>query len=105
MKRSSPHDHPLVYTLFVCGSILDMHYTNYKLDTGSIHASTVLYKSTLCLYISRVLRDDHLSTGLLETVLFAKIRFHDTVSRGRILNRFGKDFEGHNSSVASPAYT
>ena len=32
--------------------------------------------------------------GLLETVLFANIRFHDTVSRGRLLNRFGKDFEG-----------
>lgn len=31
---------------------------------------------------------------LLETVLFAQIRFHDTVSRGRLLNRFGKDFEG-----------
>ncbi|OAX35090.1 P-loop containing nucleoside triphosphate hydrolase protein [Rhizopogon vinicolor AM-OR11-026] len=30
---------------------------------------------------------------LLETVLFANIRFHDTVSRGRLLNRFGKDFE------------
>lgn len=32
--------------------------------------------------------------GLLEAVLFAHIRFHDTVSRGRLLNRFGKDFEG-----------
>ena len=36
----------------------------------------------------------HTTTGLLETVLFANIRFHDTVSRGRLLNRFGKDFEG-----------
>ena len=36
---------------------------------------------------------------LLETVLFANIRFHDTVSRGRLLNRFGEDIEGHNSSV------
>ena len=36
----------------------------------------------------------HLVTELLETVLFANIRFHDTVSRGRLLNRFGKDFEG-----------
>ena len=31
---------------------------------------------------------------LLESILFADIRFHDTVSRGRVLNRFGKDFEG-----------
>ena len=37
---------------------------------------------------------------LLETVLFANIRFHDTVSRGRLLNRFGKDFEGIDSSLA-----
>ena len=40
------------------GGILDVHYTNHKLDTGSIHASTVLYKSMLYLYISRVLHDD-----------------------------------------------
>jgi ABC-type multidrug transport system fused ATPase/permease subunit len=39
-------------------------------------------------------------TGLLETVLFAKIRFHDTVSRGRLLNRFGKDFETIDSNLA-----
>lgn len=32
--------------------------------------------------------------GLLEGILFANLRFHDTVSRGRLLNRFGKDFEG-----------
>ncbi|KAI9441690.1 ATP-binding cassette transporter [Lactarius indigo] len=51
-------------------------------DTGSIHASIVLYKK------------------LLETVLFANIRFHDTVSRGRLLNRFGKDFEGIDSSLS-----
>jgi ABC-type multidrug transport system fused ATPase/permease subunit len=48
---------------------------------GSIHASTILYKR------------------LLECVLFAKIRFHDTVSRGRLLNRFGKDFEGIDSRL------
>ncbi|KZT35927.1 hypothetical protein SISSUDRAFT_1064088 [Sistotremastrum suecicum HHB10207 ss-3] len=49
---------------------------------GSIHASTVLYKA------------------LLKSVLFAHIRFHDTVSRGRLLNRFGKDFEGIDSSLS-----
>ena len=32
-------------------------------------------------------------------MLFANIRFHDTVSRGRLLNRFGKDFEGVDSSL------
>ncbi|KAH9947499.1 multidrug resistance-associated ABC transporter [Amylocystis lapponica] len=40
-----------------------------------------------------------LSQELLEGVLFANIRFHDTVSRGRLLNRFGKDFEGIDSSL------
>ena len=53
----------------------------FILYRGSIHASTTLYKR------------------LLECVLFAKIRFHDTVSRGRLLNRFGKDFEGIDSSL------
>ncbi|KDQ53279.1 hypothetical protein JAAARDRAFT_72568 [Jaapia argillacea MUCL 33604] len=54
----------------------------FILYSGSIHASTVLYKR------------------LLETVLFAQIRFHDTVSRGRLLNRFGKDFEGIDSNLS-----
>lgn len=48
----------------------------FVLYRGSIHASHVLYER------------------LLQAVLFANIRFHDTVSRGRLLNRFGKDFEG-----------
>ena len=33
-------------------------------------------------------------------MLFAQIRFHDTVSRGRLLNRFGKDFEGIDSNLS-----
>jgi hypothetical protein len=37
---------------------------------------------------------------MLESVLFAKLRFHDTTSRGRLLNRFGKDIEGLDSSTA-----
>ncbi|KAF8518400.1 multidrug resistance-associated ABC transporter [Hysterangium stoloniferum] len=54
----------------------------FVLYSGSIHASTVLYKR------------------ILESVLFAHIRFHDTISRGRLLNRFGKDFEGIDSSLS-----
>ncbi|KAG9019050.1 hypothetical protein FRB90_007006 [Tulasnella sp. 427] len=49
---------------------------------GSIRASTVLHKR------------------LLKAVLFANIRFHDTTNRGRLLNRFGKDFETIDSSLA-----
>ncbi|KAF9484310.1 multidrug resistance-associated ABC transporter [Pholiota conissans] len=54
----------------------------FILYRGSIHASDVLYRR------------------LLESILFADIRFHDTVSRGRVLNRFGKDFEGIDSSLS-----
>ncbi|PPR02009.1 hypothetical protein CVT24_011132 [Panaeolus cyanescens] len=54
----------------------------FVLYRGSIHASHVLYER------------------LLEAVLFANIRFHDTVSRGRLLNRFGKDFEGIDSNLS-----
>ncbi|KDQ21679.1 hypothetical protein BOTBODRAFT_26106 [Botryobasidium botryosum FD-172 SS1] len=49
---------------------------------GSINASHTLHKK------------------MLEAVLFANIRFHDTISRGRLLNRFGKDFEGIDSGLA-----
>ncbi|KAG8989939.1 hypothetical protein FRB93_003401 [Tulasnella sp. JGI-2019a] len=54
----------------------------FMLYRGSLHASSVLYKR------------------LLKSVLFAHIRFHDTTNRGRLLNRFGKDFEGIDSSLA-----
>jgi hypothetical protein len=37
---------------------------------------------------------------LLETVLLAPLRFHDTTSRGRLLNRFGKDIETVDSEMA-----
>lgn len=33
-------------------------------------------------------------------MLFAPIRFHDTINRGRLLNRFGKDFEGIDSNLS-----
>ncbi|KAF7972890.1 hypothetical protein HWV62_16688 [Athelia sp. TMB] len=54
----------------------------FVLYNGSIRASTLLYQR------------------LLESVLFANLRFHDTVSRGRLLNRFGKDFEGIDSNMS-----
>ncbi|EIW54849.1 ATP-binding cassette transporter [Trametes versicolor FP-101664 SS1] len=53
----------------------------FVLYHGGIQASVALYQR------------------LLEGVLFANIRFHDTASRGRLLNRFGKDFEGIDSSL------
>ncbi|KAJ1311227.1 hypothetical protein OPQ81_009727 [Rhizoctonia solani] len=71
-----------VYALVTGFGIFVQTIRWFVLYDGSIRASTVLYKR------------------LLEAVLFANIRFHDTISKGRLLNRFGKDFEGVDSSVA-----
>ncbi|KAJ7640732.1 multidrug resistance-associated ABC transporter [Mycena polygramma] len=85
-SRPENAENPLYYiTVYAILTTVGLILTTLRwlvLYTGSIHASTVLYKR------------------LLETVLFAKIRFHDTVSRGRVLNRFGKDFEGIDSSLS-----
>ncbi|KAJ6618213.1 hypothetical protein B0H10DRAFT_1269249 [Mycena sp. CBHHK59/15] len=34
-----------------------------------------------------------LSSPLIGNVLFSSIRFHDTIARGRLHNKFGKDFQ------------
>ncbi|KAG6895370.1 hypothetical protein C0992_001606 [Termitomyces sp. T32_za158] len=72
----SPIFYISVYAAITAAGLIIGTVRYFVLYNGSIRASTVLYKR------------------LLETVLFANIRFHDTVSRGRLLNRFGKDFEG-----------
>lgn len=81
-----PGDDPLFYiTVYAAITGVGLILTTLRwfvLYEGSIHASRALYER------------------LLETVLFANIRFHDTVSRGRLLNRFGKDFEGIDSSLS-----
>ena len=65
-----------LYAIITTVGLIIATFRWFILYRGSIHASDVLYKR------------------LLESILFADIRFHDTVSRGRVLNRFGKDFEG-----------
>jgi len=72
----SPTFYIAVYAAISTAGLIITTIRWFILYDGSIRASTVLYKR------------------LLESVLFANIRFHDTVSRGRLLNRFGKDFEG-----------
>ncbi|KAF8888549.1 multidrug resistance-associated ABC transporter [Infundibulicybe gibba] len=79
--RESPAFYIAVYAIITSIGLIFATIRFFILYSGSIHASTVLYKS------------------LLEAVLFANIRFHDTVSRGRLLNRFGKDFEGIDSRL------
>ncbi|KAK7061300.1 multidrug resistance-associated ABC transporter [Favolaschia claudopus] len=54
----------------------------------------------LVLYAGSITASSRLYKRLLEAVLFAELRFHDTSSRGRLLNRFGKDFEGIDSDLA-----
>lgn len=71
-----------VYTAITLGGLIITTSRWFALYRGSIVASTQLYER------------------LLESVLFANLRFHDTVSRGRLLNRFGKDFEGIDSSLS-----
>lgn len=75
-ERDSPTFYIAVYAGITTVGVLLSTARWFVLYNGSIRASTVLYQR------------------LLEAVLFADIRFHDTVSRGRLLNRFGKDFEG-----------
>ncbi|KIY53870.1 multidrug resistance-associated ABC transporter [Fistulina hepatica ATCC 64428] len=82
-QSGSPMYYIGVYALItVTGQIVIANVRWFVLYDGAIRASHVLHKR------------------LLEAVLFAHIRFHDTVSRGRVLNRFGKDFEGIDSNLS-----
>ncbi|KIY50596.1 hypothetical protein FISHEDRAFT_39032 [Fistulina hepatica ATCC 64428] len=51
--------------------------------SGALRASRILFKR------------------LLDTVIHATFRFHDTTPQGRMLNRFGKDIETIDTSLAS----
>lgn len=59
---------------------------------SNLQFATVYYGA---LHASRILHN-----RMLERVLFATLRFHDTTNRGRLLNRFGKDIEGLDSAMA-----
>ncbi|RXW15952.1 hypothetical protein EST38_g9897, partial [Candolleomyces aberdarensis] len=76
-----PSYYILIYAAITGAGLVFTCIKWFVLYHGSIRASIVLYER------------------LLETVLFADIRFHDTVSRGRLLNRFGKDFESIDSNL------
>ncbi|KAJ7737115.1 multidrug resistance-associated ABC transporter [Mycena metata] len=84
-SRGDDSNSPFFYlSIYAAVSILGLLVSTIRyfvLYQGAIHASTVLYQD------------------LLRAVLFAKIRLHDTISRGRLLNRFGKDFEVIDSSL------
>ena len=72
----------MVYAVITAIGLVVSTVCWFVLYNISIHASTVLYKR------------------LLEMVLFANIHFHDTVSRGQLLNQFGKDFESMGDKIS-----
>ncbi|KAJ7349778.1 multidrug resistance-associated ABC transporter [Mycena albidolilacea] len=78
---NSPAFYLTIYTAIATSGLILTTLRYFVMYYGAIHASTTLYKK------------------LLQAVLFANIRFHDTISRGRLLNRFGKDFEGIDSTL------
>ncbi|KAF9259088.1 hypothetical protein L218DRAFT_875612 [Marasmius fiardii PR-910] len=82
----SAREHPLfyvgVYAVIGFGTVLVNILSVVAQYTGALRASRVLFKR------------------LLERVLRATFRFHDTTPQGRILNRFGKDIETIDSSLA-----
>ncbi|KAF9259759.1 hypothetical protein L218DRAFT_873993 [Marasmius fiardii PR-910] len=80
------HDHPLfyvgIYAAIGLGSVLLNVFTVIAQYTGALRASRVLFKQ------------------LLEKIVRATFRFHDTTPQGRMLNRFGKDIETIDNALA-----
>ncbi|TIB84058.1 multidrug resistance-associated ABC transporter [Wallemia mellicola] len=54
----------------------------------------------LILYLGSIKASQIIHDNMLESCMRAPLRFYDTVSKGRLLNRFGKDLEGIDSSLA-----
>ncbi len=52
------------------------------------------------LYYGSITASRKIHNAMLERILRATVRFHDTAVRGRVLNRFGKDMENMDSTVA-----
>ncbi|KAK0200579.1 hypothetical protein DFS33DRAFT_1362775 [Desarmillaria ectypa] len=79
-------EHPLFYVgvyaaIGIGGALVSVMSTTAQF-TGALRASRILFKQ------------------LLVTVVRATFRFHDTTPQGRMLNRFGKDIETIDSSLA-----
>ncbi|KZS94266.1 hypothetical protein SISNIDRAFT_454002 [Sistotremastrum niveocremeum HHB9708] len=86
-KLPSALEHPLfyvgIYAAIGFGGALFNVASNAVQYTGALRASRILFRQ------------------LLSSVVFATVRFHDTTPAGRILNRFSKDIETIDSSLAS----
>ncbi|KAI0649819.1 multidrug resistance-associated ABC transporter [Trametes meyenii] len=70
-------------------------YAAITLATGLVNIIGVITQYTGALRASRILFDK-----LIRNVVHATMRWHDTTPHGRILNRFGKDVETLDTSLA-----
>lgn len=86
-RLPSPIDHPLFYVGIYAAIGFGAAFINVAASgiqfTGALRASK------------------HLFRDLLSAVMLATVRFHDTTPAGRMLNRFSKDVETIDSSLAS----
>ncbi|KAH9924948.1 multidrug resistance-associated ABC transporter [Amylocystis lapponica] len=87
MNLPSAQEHPLFYIGI---------YAAITLSTGIVSITGVITQYTGALRASRVL-----FKRLLVTVVRATMRWHDVTPQGRMLNRFSKDVETVDSSLAS----
>ncbi|OJT05881.1 ATP-dependent bile acid permease [Trametes pubescens] len=71
-------------------------YTAIAFSAGLVNIAGVITQVTGALRASRILFD-----RLLRTVVRATMRWHDVTPQGRMLNRFSKDVETVDSSLAS----
>ena len=71
-------------------------YAAIALSTGFVNIAGVMTQYTGALRASRILFE-----RLLKTVVRATMRWHDVTPQGRMLNRFSKDVETVDTSLAS----
>ncbi|KAJ7591990.1 P-loop containing nucleoside triphosphate hydrolase protein [Mycena floridula] len=87
IRWPDPNQHPFFYVgiFALIGLVrLVINVSSVAAEyTGALRASRILFKQ------------------LLVTIVRATFRFHDTTPQGRILNRFGKDIETLDKSLAS----
>lgn len=78
------------------------HSVNYYLSLYAVLSFAGVIVGTsqwFVLYTGSLRASDRLFRTLLHNILRAPLRFYDTIALGRLLNRFGKDFEGVDSNL------
>ena len=88
----------LVQNLSIC-----IKYNNFMLQMIKlfvIFSASFVSGAGLCLYVGNVGAGRVLHTGLLKNMLASPMSFFDTTPLGRILNRFSKDLDVVDSTIA-----